>query len=70
MNAIYDACEKAKVTVPKEVFNYFNGEDPHPDGVAVKIEQKWIYEDGLSRQVVNLDNIDKDIKQIEFQISN
>ena len=38
MKAIYDACTKAKVSLPEEVEDYFNGEPPDPQGVKVELE--------------------------------
>lgn len=35
MKTIYDACDKAGVRIPPEVDKFFNGEEPHDDGVRV-----------------------------------
>lgn len=40
MKAAYDACMAAKVPVPEEVWDFFDGEIPGDDGMEVDIEHK------------------------------
>lgn len=35
MKAVYDACESAKLPVPREVEKFFNDDKPDPDGVTI-----------------------------------
>ncbi len=46
MKAIYDACEKGKISPPEEVIEFFDGE-PDINGVEVKLKLKeWDTEGG------------------------
>jgi hypothetical protein len=38
MKAVYDACTKAQIGIPKEVDDYFDGEEPDPAGVVVDLQ--------------------------------
>lgn len=68
MKAIYDACNEAGVTRPKEVDAFFNGVAPDENGVEVEIDQavrKWCdYScEGLE---VDISKLPKDIKIVRF----
>ena len=39
MKEVYDACKKAGINIPKEVGEFFEYENPDPNGVQVDIEQ-------------------------------
>lgn len=38
MKSIWDACNKAGVTIPKEVEQFFDYEEPDPSGVVIPLE--------------------------------
>lgn len=70
MKKVWDACEKAKVDVPKEVDDFFDGIDPDPKGVIVELDaKKGVKEYNAESQQgleVELDKLPKGIKIIRF----
>jgi hypothetical protein len=72
MLAIYRACEKAKVSIPKEVDDFFDGETPDESGVVVSLEasakgpvQEW-QDDSAEGYEVDLRKLPADIKILRF----
>jgi len=68
MKAVYDACDKAGVSIPEEVDDFFNGEPPDEAGVEVAIAhamQEW-NDDGGEGYEVDISKLPKDIKIIRF----
>jgi len=42
MKAVWDACQAANVDPPEEVIDFFNDEEPDPNGVEVEIPtREW-----------------------------
>jgi len=39
MRSIWESCEEANVTIPEDVYDFFNGEKPQEDGVKVSQKQ-------------------------------
>ncbi len=75
MLAIYQQCRDAQVSVPKEVDDFFNGENPDPKGVVVTLRadakgpvQEWRDEDNemLEGFEVDITNLPKDVTIIRF----
>lgn len=71
MKTIYDACEKAGIEIPDEVYYFFNEESPDPSGVKVYRDvlggavQKYSG-DAESGYEVHIDRLPKDVKIIRF----
>lgn len=42
MKAVWDACTKAGVAIPRDVLMFFDGEAPRDDGVRVEINEGWV----------------------------
>ena len=38
MKAVFDSCREAGINVPTEVWDFFDGAMPDPDGVVVEVE--------------------------------
>ena len=75
MLAIYEQCEAADVSIPKEVDDFFNGERPDPAGVVVSLSaskngpvQEWRDEDNemLEGFEVDITKLPKDVKIVRF----
>jgi len=66
MKAIYDACEKADIGAPKEVYDFFNGEEPNEHGVEVNIPTKPYCAEMCDGVVIEVDKLPKGIKTIVF----
>jgi len=66
MKAIWDSCKVAGVSVPKEVDDFFNNEDPDSAGVEKEIPSKKWGEEGASGYEIEIDKIPKDVKIIRF----
>ncbi len=68
--AVYDACIKAGVEVPKTTFEFFNYEAPDDGGVVVKLEQhqsvSTYNDESQSGYEVDISKLPKDIKTIRF----
>lgn len=78
MLAIYEQCEDAGVSIPKEVDAFFEHEKPDPIGVVVDITDRKRYpgvvetyseHDAAQGFQIHLDRVPKDIKIIRFQNS-
>lgn len=73
MKAIWDACQAAKVPAPQEVYDYFEGEAPDPEGVEVSEEiltengalREWKDEYRQGYEVV-VANLPDDVQTIRF----
>lgn len=65
MKAIYDICLKAKVTIPKEVVDFFGGDVPDRSGVIVEIPHTIFNEHGVGYDV-KVEDIPKHVKIIRF----
>ncbi len=73
MFQIYENCEKAKVSIPKEVEEFFNGERPDEAGVVIDLTDKkykgavkeWS-DDGSQGYEVDLSKLPKDITRLRF----
>lgn len=65
MKAIWDACDKAKVSVPKEVLNFFEGVYPDDQpGMEVKINDAVVEYNAEARNGYDIDitKLPKDVK--------
>ncbi len=70
MKAVWDACQKAGIDVPKNVLEFFDGEDPHESGVMVELGgtlccSKYV-SDGESGYEIDLSKLPDGIKTIRF----
>lgn len=73
MKAVYEVCRKAKISLPKEVEDYFGGESPDALGVVVELhrgkdvcfvrEYRADMQNGFE---VYLDHLPKDIRILRF----
>lgn len=52
MKKVYDVCEAAGVSAPREVDEFFNDEEPDKDGVVVELS----YETGVSDYNEEMEN--------------
>lgn len=70
MKTAYDACFSAGVTIPEDVIEFFHGETPEEDGIAVDLEKTDCvkdWHDGLREGVeVELSKLPQDIRCIRF----
>lgn len=68
MLEIYQSCEKAGVSIPKEVLEFFNYEEPDEAGVIVNIQDTSAVDDlgGNSGYEVDVTLLPPDIKIIRF----
>lgn len=72
MKALFDACNDAEVSVPDEVWDFFDGEEPDPDGVVVSLEEESTCLGGKFSgrgYTIHVDDIPKDVKIIKFENS-
>lgn len=73
MKAAYHACEKAGVKIPKEIYDFFNGDRPNEKGVQVYLDSDgpFVSVDGDDdfRLTVDLEKLPKDIKILQFVVS-
>jgi type IV secretory pathway TraG/TraD family ATPase VirD4 len=68
MRSLWEACEKARVTIPLEVVEFFGGETPDEAGVIVDLEnavQPW-RDDSADGYEVDITKLPKDVKIIRF----
>jgi hypothetical protein len=65
MKSVYNACKSAKISIPDEVYSFFNGEDPNKiSGVEVVLPKNSIREintDSCNCQEIDLTKIPKDV---------
>jgi len=66
MKEVYDSCIKANVEIPKIVNDYFNRDIPHDKGVKIEIEVERPEGDMEDIFRIDLKNIRKDIRYIDF----
>lgn len=68
--AIWDACESAKVKVPKEIVDFFDDCYPRDDtGIEVDIDFKKYNDDMREGFDVDISTLPKDVKIIRFYCS-
>jgi hypothetical protein len=66
MKAIYDACRVAKINLPDEVEDFFDGEKPDENGQIVEIPHTE-YQDDYSQGIeVEIAKLPKNVKVIRF----
>ena len=70
MKTAYDACKAAGVTPPSDITSFFNGKDPDPSGVIIRLEKhesvgeyKADMRDGFT---VDISRLPKTVKLIRF----
>lgn len=69
----FNACKRAGVEPPKEVWDFFNWENPSPHGIPVEkdsltgITEKCV--DGTHSYIVEIDKLPPEIETIEIGIS-
>jgi len=66
MKAIWDACEVAGIEAPREVWKFFNDQEPDERGVEVSVPHKEWGEDMRQGIEINVDEIPKHVKTIRF----
>jgi hypothetical protein len=66
MKAVWDACAAAGIDQPSEVDEFFDGQEPDPNGQEVEIpHQDW--QNGHSQGVeIKTEDIPKNVKVIRF----
>jgi len=73
MKKVWDACEAAGIASPAEVMEFFNDEEPDPDGVVVNIENTMAVGEFENEDrwgfVVELDKLPPDVKLVRFWIA-
>lgn len=69
--AVWDACRVADTTIPDEVSDFFNGEEPDPDGVSVNIDAACTSgHDSDSEWIrVDLKKLPQDVTVLHFSLS-
>lgn len=69
MKAVYDACRKASITLPKEVDTYFNGGSPE-ESLEVELQKDKHYHEGTEEYsnelIVNLNELPMNVTKIVF----
>jgi hypothetical protein len=66
MKEVWDRCNELKIEPPKEVKDFFQGEEPDPNGIEVNIPtRKWENEYGSGFEIM-IKDIPKDIEIIRF----
>jgi len=68
MKAIYDACLLAHISIPDEVEDFFNGEEPDESGVEIDIDnilQEW-GDDSRDGYQLELSRLPKEVTIIRF----
>lgn len=66
MKAVWDACQEAQASLPEEVVDFFDGSDPDPAGVEVKIKAREWSDDSSEGYEIDVDAIPKGVKVIRF----
>lgn len=75
MRAVWEACKKAKVAPPADVYKFFNGEAPDPRGVVMRLPETGgavhIYstDSGEDRFDIDLTKLDKDVKVVRVTLA-
>lgn len=68
MKAVWDACEKADTSIPKEVVKFFNDSEPDERGIETSIEEavkEWGNESSQGFEV-EISKLPKNITHIRF----
>lgn len=69
MKAVWDACEKAGITIPDRVLNFFDDRAPDENGVTVELfpdyASAWVA-DGQGGYQITLSDLPEDIKVVRF----
>ena len=80
MKAVYDACKAADLEIPVEVSEYFNGEDPEEEGVAILLGRAHGIGETFVREhyrlqvdtdgwcFIHLDNLPEDVSMIKLRL--
>lgn len=74
MKAVWDSCTEAHIGIPDEVIEFFDGEEPSENGVALDMKElgksvtEWSDADQMGYEV-DLDQLPKDIKILRFYLS-
>ena len=66
MKKIYDACKKLDEDIPDFVWEFFNKQEPEPDGVFVEIDKKEWSDDYRMGIEVEVAKLPKDVTIIRF----
>ena len=75
MKAVYEACNKAGISIPKDVIDFFNGVPPDPQGVSIRLEDNHFFkygavkewrEDGREGFEVDITKLPKDVTIVRF----
>lgn len=75
MCAIWEACKTAKISAPAEVYKFFNGMAPDPQGIVTRLPETGgpmsIYstDTGEDRFDIDLTQLDKDVKIIRVTLA-
>jgi hypothetical protein len=71
MQAVWEACEKANVPVPREVEVFFNYDKPDGHGIQVALgaSEGVAKLPGDSGYVVRIDQLPKNVKAVKFLLS-
>jgi stress response protein SCP2 len=71
MLALYRQCEEANVSIPKEVRNFFNNEEPNEAGVMINLKALAKEDGDDSREWIDVDltKLPPEIKKIRFVMS-
>ena len=69
MEAVYDACRTAGVSIPSEVDNFFNGEKPDPSGVIVEVDYDDWDDEYRCGFEVDISKLPSHVKLIRFTMS-
>jgi hypothetical protein len=66
MKAVWDSCKKAGIEPPEAVDDFFDGEEPNPDGIEVEIKSHPYNASSMNGFDVHLSELPKDVKIIRF----
>ena len=69
MKAVYDACQKAEITLPREVCIFFDDEEPDPAGVIIDLDaKKWRGDERVGLEI-DVADLPPHVKTIRFIVS-
>lgn len=70
MKVVYDACTVVGIEIPGEVYDFFNGNEPDPNGVVVSPLPDFCLtpfnENGSAGFYIDVPNLPKDVTIIKF----
>lgn len=74
MKAVYDACKSAKVPVPDRVMDFFDWQEPNPNGILTDLDlseavNTWSDDNGREGFEVELAKLPANITHIRFYMS-